>query len=98
MIRNRRYTSLILLFAMIMVMGLPPSAWPLVKDRQCSSGTFRSNPAFGNWYVIGWTAVNFLILLALLYKFAYGPINAMLEERSATIEGPSNMLRRLKPK
>lgn len=46
-----------------------------------------ATPAFGNWYVIGWTAVNFLILLALMYKFAYGPINAMLEERSATIEG-----------
>ena len=88
MIRNRRYTSLILLFAMIMVMGfatfcMASSEGPAVPVPAPSGAT----PAFGNWYVIGWTAVNFLILLALLYKFAYGPINAMLEERSATIEG-----------
>ncbi|MBC7074570.1 MAG: F0F1 ATP synthase subunit B [Syntrophomonadaceae bacterium] len=43
-------------------------------------------PAFGNLYVVGWTAVNFFILLALLYKFAYNPINEMLEKRSTTIE------------
>ncbi len=46
-----------------------------------------TTPAFGNWYVVGWTLVNFFVLLALIYKFGYGPINAMLEERSATIEG-----------
>lgn len=45
-----------------------------------------ATPRFGNIYVIGWTAVNFFILLALLYKFAYGPIDAMLEQRSTTIE------------
>jgi F-type H+-transporting ATPase subunit b len=44
-------------------------------------------PAFGNLYVIGWSAVNFFILLALLYKFAFGPINNMLEQRANTIEG-----------
>ncbi|NLB88131.1 MAG: F0F1 ATP synthase subunit B [Syntrophomonadaceae bacterium] len=43
-------------------------------------------PPFGNFYVIGWTIVNFFILLALLHKFAFGPINAMLEQRSTTIE------------
>ena len=30
--------------------------------------------------------VNFLVLLALLYKFAFQPINNMLEQRSNTIE------------
>lgn len=43
-------------------------------------------PAFGNLYVIGWSLVNFLILLAMVYKFGYGPINAMLEQRTTTIE------------
>ncbi|HHV16601.1 MAG TPA: F0F1 ATP synthase subunit B [Gelria sp.] len=55
-----------------------------------ASGTIPApagkTPDFGNWFVVGWTAVNFFILLALLYKFAYNPINAMLEERSNTIE------------
>ncbi len=88
MIRNRRYTSLILLFAIFMVMGfatfcMASSEGPAVPV-PAPTGT---TPEFGKWYVIGWTAVNFLILLSLLYKFGYGPINAMLEERSATIEG-----------
>jgi len=43
-------------------------------------------PVFGNLYVIGWSLVNFLILLSLVYKFGYGPINAMLEQRTTTIE------------
>jgi F-type H+-transporting ATPase subunit b len=43
-------------------------------------------PAFGNLYVVGWTAVNFFVLLALLYKFAFNPINNMLEQRTNTIE------------
>jgi F-type H+-transporting ATPase subunit b len=43
-------------------------------------------PVFGNLYVIGWSAVNFFLLLALLYKFAFNPINGMLEQRANTIE------------
>lgn len=43
-------------------------------------------PLFPNLYVIGWSLVNFLILLSLVYKFGYGPINAMLEQRTTTIE------------
>lgn len=43
-------------------------------------------PVFGSLYVIGWTAVNFFVLLALLYKFAFNPINQMLEQRANTIE------------
>jgi len=45
-----------------------------------------SPPAFPNLYVIGWSAVNFFVLLAVLYKFAYNPINEMLEQRTTTIE------------
>jgi F-type H+-transporting ATPase subunit b len=41
---------------------------------------------FGNLYVIGWSAVNFFVLLALLYKFGFNPVNAMLEQRANTIE------------
>lgn len=43
-------------------------------------------PPMPNFYVIGWSIVDFLILLALLYKFAFNPINEMLEKRSNTIE------------
>jgi len=43
-------------------------------------------PVFGNLYVIGWSAVNFFVLLAMLYKFAFNPVNAMLEQRANTIE------------
>ncbi len=43
-------------------------------------------PEWGNWYVMGWSAVNFFVLLALLYKFGFNPINNMLEERTNTIE------------
>ena len=57
--------------------------WRLYANRS----TDRTYPAFGNLYVIGWSAVNFFILLALLYKFAYGPIYKMLDERTASIEG-----------
>jgi F-type H+-transporting ATPase subunit b len=43
-------------------------------------------PAFGNLYVIGWSAVNFFLLLSVLYKFAYNPVNDMLDQRTNTIE------------
>jgi len=44
-------------------------------------------PPFGDWYKIGWTAVNFFVLLAFLYKFGYKPVSNMIEERTNTIEG-----------
>jgi F-type H+-transporting ATPase subunit b len=43
-------------------------------------------PAFPNLYVLGWSAVNFFVLLAILYKFAYNPVNNMLEQRTTQIE------------
>ncbi len=85
--RNRKFYTAVLLLTMVMVLGfatfcmaseggnVPPISQPA-----------GHTPAFGNWFVIGWTAVNFFVLLALLYKFAYNPINAMLEQRSSTIE------------
>jgi len=37
-------------------------------------------------YKVMWAALNFFILLAILYKFAYDPILKMLDERQTTIE------------
>jgi len=43
-------------------------------------------PAFGNLYLIGWSAVNFFVLLAMLYKFGYNPVYNMLDQRANQIE------------
>lgn len=40
----------------------------------------------GDIYKVMWAAVNFFVLLAILYKFAYGPIFKMLDDRKFTIE------------
>ena len=53
-------------------------------------------PVFPNFYVMGWSLVNFLALLALLYKFAFGPVNEMLEQRSTAIEGSIRHAEQLK--
>lgn len=52
-----------------------------------------ANPVFASEGVPGaepfklmWAAINFFILLAILYKFAYGPIFKMLDDRKNTIE------------
>lgn len=80
---NKRFFLLSLLLSMGFILGF--AAICLAADTPVSppAGT---PPAFGNLYVIGWTAVNFFILLAILYKFAFNPINAMMEKRSNTIE------------
>ena len=39
-----------------------------------------------NWKLLVAQVVNFLILLLVLYKFAYGPILKMLEKRTGKIE------------
>lgn len=84
MIKNKKRYLLALLLAMVLIMGF-------ASFSMASGGVIDqpagSTPAFPNLYAIGWSAVNFFVLLALLYKFAYNPINAMLEERSSTIEG-----------
>lgn len=86
-IRGKKRTySLILLLTMVMVMGFATFCMASGGALPVESPAGKP-PAFGNLYVIGWSAVNFFILLALLYKFAFGPINNMLEQRANTIEG-----------
>ena len=80
--RNKRYYTAVLLLTMVMVLGFATFCMASEVIPQPGGAT----PAFGNWFVIGWTAVNFFVLVALLYKFAYNPINAMLDQRSNTIE------------
>ena len=83
MLRNKRFYLSVLLLTSVFVLGFASLC-------MASSGAIAQpeghTPVIPNWYAIGWTAVNFLILLALLYKFAYNPINAMLEQRTTTIE------------
>lgn len=86
--RNKWSYISALLLAMIMIMGFAALCMaaehgvdPAILDKPTGE-----TPAFGNWFAIGWTAVNFFVLLALMYKFAYGPINNMLEQRTNTIE------------
>ncbi|HNX28130.1 MAG TPA: F0F1 ATP synthase subunit B [Syntrophomonadaceae bacterium] len=88
MIRDKRFHLSVLLLTIVMVLGF--AAFCMASS---GAGTETAipqpagkTPAFGNLFVIGWTAVNFFVLLALLYKFAFNPINAMLDQRATTIE------------
>jgi F-type H+-transporting ATPase subunit b len=81
---KKRFKIAVLLLTMVMVLGFATFCMAAEGAIPQPGG---HTPAFGNWFVIGWTAVNFFVLLALLYKFAYNPINAMLEQRSNAIEG-----------
>lgn len=88
--RNKRTYGLVLLLAMLMIMAMASFCMASGGEGAATSALEAPaghTPAFPNLYVVGWSAVNFLILLSLIYKFAYGPINNMLEQRSATIEG-----------
>lgn len=85
-LRNKRFYVTVLLLTSIFVLGfaafcMASSGGNLPVDQPAGQ-----TPEFGNYYAIGWTAVNFFVLLALLYKFAFNPINAMLEQRTNTIE------------
>jgi len=77
---------LVLFFTMIIIMGFATCCLAAHGGDMPIERPEGETPVFGNFYVIGWTAVDFFILLALLYKFAYNPINEMLEKRSTTIE------------
>ncbi len=79
--RNKRDYLSVLLLTSVMILGFATFCMASLGEQPTSA-----TPAFGNFYVIGWTTVNFFILLAVLYKFAFGPINAMLEQRTNTIE------------
>lgn len=84
---KKRSYLLILLLTMVMVMGFATFCMAAGHGGTPVPQPAGTPPAFGNLYVIGWSAVNFFILLALLYKFAFGPINNILEQRANTIEG-----------
>jgi F-type H+-transporting ATPase subunit b len=76
-----------LLLSLIMVMGF--AALCMASEHAVTApiaAPAGAPPAFGNLYVIGWSAVNFFLLLAVLYKFAFNPVNEMLDQRTNTIE------------
>jgi len=88
--------SLIMVFSFASV-ALASSASSAHEGAQAPiSAPEGSPPVFPNFYVMGWSLVNFLALLALLYKFAYGPVNEMLEQRSTAIEGSIRHAEQLK--
>lgn len=85
--RNKWVNLSVLLLSLIMIMGF--ATFCMASEAAVTTPVAApagSPPPFGNWYVIGWSAVNFFVLLALLYKFAFNPINQMLEQRANTIE------------
>lgn len=82
MIRKKWGYLAVLLLTMILLTGFVTVAMAVGVVSEPGGGT----PKIPNLYVIGWTAVNFFALLAILYKFAYNPINNMLEQRTNTIE------------
>ncbi|MDI9481331.1 MAG: F0F1 ATP synthase subunit B [Syntrophomonadaceae bacterium] len=83
MFRNKRFYICVLLLSSVFIFGFATLC-------MASGGALEQpgghTPVIPNWYAIGWTAVNFFILFALLYKFAFNPINAILEQRTTTIE------------
>lgn len=84
--RNKRVYLSGLLLSLIMVMGFAAFCMASGDATVPVSMPEGKPPLFGNLYVIGWSAVNFFVLLALLYKFAFNPINEMLDQRANTIE------------
>lgn len=73
--RNKWLALTVLLLSLLLVLGLATSCL-------ASEGV----PKFPDPYKIGWTAVNFFVLLAILYKFGFAPVAKMLEDRTNTIE------------
>lgn len=84
--RNKRVYLFGFLLAFIMVLGYATICMASGEASVPVAAPEGKPPVFGNLYIIGWTAVNFFILLAILYKFAFNPVNAMLEQRANTIE------------
>jgi len=87
-VKKNRRTVFILILTVIMIMGF--ATFCMASAEGAASGAIPApegaTPYFGNWYVMGWSAVNFFVLLALLYAFGFAPVNKMLEQRSNTIE------------
>ncbi|MGI6413285.1 MAG: F0F1 ATP synthase subunit B [Syntrophomonadaceae bacterium] len=86
MIRNKRFYGPTLLLAMLMILGFTTVCLASSGGSTPIPDPGGAPPRLLNFYVIGWSAINFFILLALLYKFAYNPISKMLEQRATTIE------------
>ena len=84
--RNKRVYLSGLLLAFILVLGFATFCMAAGDATVPVAMPEGKPPVFGNLYIIGWTAVNFFVLLALLYKFAFNPVNAMLDQRANTIE------------
>ncbi|HPF21689.1 MAG TPA: F0F1 ATP synthase subunit B [Syntrophomonas sp.] len=84
--RNKREYLFGLLLAFVMVLGYATLCMASGDASVPVAAPEGKPPVFGNLYVIGWSAVNFFVLLALLYKFGFNPVNAMLEQRANTIE------------
>lgn len=83
-VKNRKvFWGSALCLSLVMVFGLTGTCMADGVLHEASGNT----PAFPNLYVIGWTLVNFLVLLALMYKFAFNPVKNMLAQRTSTIEG-----------
>ena len=83
---KKRLQLLILPLTMIMVLGFATFCLASGGATLPIEPPAGETPVFGNLYAIAWTAVNFFALLAILYKFAFNPINSMLEERANSIE------------
>jgi F-type H+-transporting ATPase subunit b len=77
-VKRKKWAALaVLLLSLLLVFGLTTACY-------AAEGEI---PPFGDWYKIGWTAVNFFVLLAFLYKFGFQPVSQMIDERTNTIEG-----------
>jgi F-type H+-transporting ATPase subunit b len=85
--RNKWKYLLGLLASLIMVLGFATLCMAAGSANAPITAPAGNPPAFPNLYVIGWSAVNFFVLLAVLYKFAFNPINEMLAQRTTAIEG-----------
>ena len=84
---KKHSAGLVLILTLVMLFGFATFCMAAGDASMPVSQPSGETPMFPNLYVIGWTLVNFLILVALIYKFAYGPIFNMLDQRTVAIEG-----------
>ena len=58
--------------------------------------TIKVSFEFGGWYFVA-QVINFFIVIWVLKKFAFGPIQAMLEQRRARIAAGEEKLKHIEP-
>ncbi len=85
--KSKKYYWGVTILTLIMIFGFAAFCMASGEGGGAVHKPSGETPVFGNLYVIGWSLVNFLVLVAMMQKFAYGPISAMLAERTNTIEG-----------